>query len=108
MSLKNSDNKKAFNYFKAGTKRQVVMGLIMTIWSSKPEMRFNQLLSYLQNEYASQNKEIMKKLYEKEVYNYNSFDVTSYKSCYIADLFYVKDEDFIRFLKKEAGLDKGN
>lgn len=76
-----------------------VLYYINSIWNHVPDMRFNQLMDYLQNEYNDyKNQSYSKVLWEKEVNE--KFAIELYRKTLEVDLFYVEDEDFIEFLKK--------
>jgi hypothetical protein len=69
------------------------------IWDSCPDMRFNQLVDFLQSEYNDYKGQVYSKvLWEKDTNE--QFAIVSYRKTVETDLFYVEDEDFLEFLQK--------
>lgn len=71
-----------------------IMSLIQRIWEEEPDMRFNQLISNLQNMYSSQNEGYgQRMMIEKESFG----DET--ESSYL-DFFYLEDKEWEAFLQQ--------
>ena len=77
---------------------KLVLDLIGKIWETYPDMRFNQLLSLLQDKYAEEKDAHQETFWDKQEYN----GIVTYQKTVIVELFYVEDELFIEFLQKEV------
>jgi hypothetical protein len=73
------------------------LNLLSHIWFMQNDLRFNQLVHNLQNEYAYKNGH-MRGLWEKEEYR----GIVTYHSYAVADLFNLEDEVFIEFLEEKV------
>jgi hypothetical protein len=73
--------------------------ILKKIWEYVPDMRFNQLIDYLQNEYDESKSNAYSKVLWKKDTN-EQFAIVSYHKTIKTDLFYVEDDDFIDFLQK--------
>ena len=72
-----------------------IMILITEIWKNYPDMRFNQLMDAIQNEYANRiDWKSKKKVYYLD--DYTSEMMSTFKT----DLFYLEDDKFLDFLKE--------
>ena len=71
-----------------------LMSLLTELWKKHPDTRFNQLLDSLQ--YMYQDGMYVQRAFKKEA-NWNSYELVEVS---YPDLFYVEDEDFIKFLKQ--------
>lgn len=63
-----------------------MMSLLTEIWEMHPDVRFNQLITHLQNEYGDQ--ESLKRMTKDKF-----IDLID------ADMFYVEDDKFLEFLQ---------
>ena len=81
-----------------------VLGLIQEFWMIYPDMRFNQLMDYIQYGLAEKNPDYFKKVLIDEI----GWGTTEIK---MPDLFYVEDDAFIIYLRElidEEIIDKNN
>ena len=71
-----------------------LMSLLTELWKKHPDTRFNQLLDSLQYKY--QDGRYVKRAIRKDEgwHSYEEVEVS------YPDLFYVEDEDFIKYLKQ--------
>jgi aspartyl-tRNA synthetase len=75
---------------------QELMLLLTWIWSDHPDMRFNQLLHHLQSEFATKNNKGFRNVWERE----DLFGKITLIPVRQLDLFYVEDDEFIKFLEE--------
>lgn len=72
-----------------------MMSVLTEIWKNYPDMRFNQLLDAIQNEYGNRvDWKTKKKVYYLD--DYTSEMMSTFKT----DLFYLEDDKFLEFLKE--------
>ena len=75
-----------------------LMSLLTELWKKHPDTRFNQLLDSLQYQYQDGN--YVKRAFKKEKIMYLDEEVEAEYEVSYPDLFYVEDENFIKYLKQ--------
>ena len=71
-----------------------IMSVITEIWKLYPDTRFNQLLDTIKNEYANKvNWRVKHRVWYLDEYDNEQSKVLN-------DLFYVEDDEFLKFLKQ--------
>ena len=75
-----------------------LMSLLAELWKKHPDTRFNQLLDALQYQYQDGN--YVQRAFKKEKTMYLDTVVEGEFEVSYPDLFYVEDEDFIKYLKQ--------
>jgi len=69
-----------------------ILSLLQQVWSSNPELRFQQLIYILQNGYSKKNKDIEK----VDRIDNDGFTVTGY------DLFNLEDDQFAEYIREHS------
>lgn len=81
-----------------------IMNLVTQIWTNAPDMRFNQLIDYLQWDFVN-------KTGRGKVEYYKQFQFEKgriYEPTMLTDLFYIEDDVFVEFLRNKVSEINGN
>ena len=80
-----------------------LMSLLTELWKKHPDTRFNQLIESLQYQY--QEGRYVQSVFKKEKTMYLDKLVEAEFEVSYPDLFYVEDDDFIKYLRQCLGKD---
>lgn len=73
-----------------------LMSVLTDIWKLQPDTRFNQMIHNLQGDFAMKNNNGFRDAWEREDF----FGKISFTPTRYLDLFYIEDDDFLKFLKE--------
>ena len=81
-----------------------VMSLVTQIWTKCPDMRFNQLIDYLQWDFVNKTGRGKVEYYKK--FQFEKARV--YEPTILTDLFYIEDDVFTGYLRNKVSELNGN